>query len=115
MMQLDMTAYVAPTTSPTFGIVTDFTDAQLNAFIRALIDTYIPTTPWKDTKCGYACSDHGSWDKAGYRASLPFESPFEHRNMKIHTISDLLDILDLGHAKSYAQLGLSFVVELSLD
>jgi len=114
MLQLDMTGYVAAGTSPTIGIVTDYTNAAFSSFLRVLVDTYVGAQR-KDTTCGYACSDHGSWNKAGYVAAFPFEGTFANRNGKIHTTSDLVNLLNFDHAKSFASLALSTLVELSLD
>jgi len=113
MMQLDMTGYVRAGTNPTVGVVTDFTDPQLSAFVRQLVDTYTEAT-WQDTRCGYGCSDHASWNKAGYRSSFPFEGLFANSNPRIHTATDLVQYLRPDHMYEFAKLGLSFVVELSL-
>jgi len=113
MMQLDMTGYVRDGTNPTIGIVTDFTDAELSAFIRRLVETYTDAS-WADTRCGYGCSDHASWNRAGYRSSFPFEAIFSNSNPRIHTPSDLLQYLRPDHMIEFAKLGLSFVVEMSL-
>jgi len=113
MMQLDMTGYVRSGTSPTVGIVTDFTDAALSAFVRQLVDTYTETN-WQNTLCGYGCSDHASWNKAGYRSSFPFEALFSNSNPRIHTTTDLQQYLNPAHMFQFAKLGLSYVVELSL-
>jgi leucyl aminopeptidase len=112
MMQLDMTGYHPASTTPTIGIITDYTNPALSAFVRALVDTYT-TTPWRNTQCGYGCSDHASWYRAGYPASFPFEGLFSNSNPNIHTSRDLLSVLDLDHAFEFAKLGLSFLVELS--
>jgi len=115
MLQLDMVGYVAPGTSPTIGIITDYTSAAFNVFLRNVADTYVGHVQRRDSTCGYACSDHGSWNKAGYVAAFPFEGTFANRNPRIHTISDLTDIMNFDHAKSFADLALATIVELSLD
>jgi len=115
MMQFDMTGYVRPGTTPTIGVVTDFTSPALTTFLRLLAATYIPTVSQTDTRCGYACSDHASWTRAGYLSSFPFEGLFGNSNPNIHTIRDILAHIDLEHSLAFAKLGLSYVVELSLD
>jgi len=112
MLQLDMTGYVASGTTPAIGIVTDFTYAPLSAFLRALADAYT-STPWRNTACGYGCSDHASWYRAGYPSAFPFEALFSNSNPNIHTPRDLLNILDMDHAMEFARLGLGYCVELS--
>jgi len=112
MLQLDMTGYIRSGTNPTMGIVTDFTNAPLSAFLRLLVDEYTSTSR-SNTQCGYACSDHGSWTRAGYPASFTFESIFSNSNPYIHTANDVLAYLDISHAKQFCHVGVGFAVELS--
>eukprot|EP01125_Pyxidicula_operculata_P021196 TRINITY_DN8076_c0_g1_i1.p2 TRINITY_DN8076_c0_g1~~TRINITY_DN8076_c0_g1_i1.p2 ORF type:complete len:355 (-),score=83.15 TRINITY_DN8076_c0_g1_i1:28-1092(-) len=113
MLQFDMTGYVRSDTQPQFGIVTDYTDKDMSTLIRALAETYT-TTPWKNTVCGYGCSDHASWFKAGYPSAFSFEETFESHSPYIHTTSDLLKYLNLDHMAEFARLGLGYLVEMSL-
>jgi len=112
MLQLDMTGYVRPGTIPTIGIVTDFTDTTLTAFLRQLVTTYC-TTRWQNTACGYGCSDHASWYRSGYPASFSFEGLFSNSNPYIHSVNDLASNLNFAHGLEFAKLGLGFVVELA--
>jgi leucyl aminopeptidase len=112
MLQLDMTGYVRSGFPRTIGIVTDFTNPTLTIFLRALVDEYIPTS-WTNTQCGYACSDHASWFRAGYADAFAFESVFSNSNPYIHSSSDTLSRLSKEHALEFARLALSFSVELS--
>jgi bacterial leucyl aminopeptidase len=57
---------------------------RLTDIIKKLVDAYLDI-PWVETKCGYACSDHASWDKAGYPAAFSIESAFEDSNQNIHS------------------------------
>eukprot|EP01120_Amphizonella_sp_Union-15-10_P006642 TRINITY_DN216_c0_g1_i1.p1 TRINITY_DN216_c0_g1~~TRINITY_DN216_c0_g1_i1.p1 ORF type:complete len:368 (-),score=72.80 TRINITY_DN216_c0_g1_i1:69-1172(-) len=111
MMQLDMTFYTASSKVPKVGIITDYTDPALSTFVRRLVETYTKLG-WADSVCGYGCSDHASWTKAGYAAAFPFEAPFPERNPKIHSTSDTLSILSLDHGLEFGKLGLGFLVEL---
>jgi len=111
-LQLDMTAYVAPNTQRLINTVTSDTNPDLTAFIRKLVETYT-TTPWINGSCGYACSDHASWDRAGYASSFVFESPFTVPNPYVHTPNDVLNNLNMEHAMEFARIGLSYCVELS--
>eukprot|EP01123_Difflugia_compressa_P001992 TRINITY_DN1262_c0_g1_i1.p1 TRINITY_DN1262_c0_g1~~TRINITY_DN1262_c0_g1_i1.p1 ORF type:complete len:237 (+),score=52.37 TRINITY_DN1262_c0_g1_i1:181-891(+) len=112
MLQLDMTGYVRTGTTPTMGVMTDYTNSAVTAFIRQLITTYT-NTPGVNTACGYACSDHASWYRAGYPSSFVFESLDENSNPYIHSVNDVVSRLDFDHILEYAKLGLSFLVELS--
>lgn len=76
-LQLDMTNF-NPAPSPYVAIITDFTDPALNQLARQLVDKYVGV-PWKDTACGYACSDHGSWNKRGFPVHSLHESTNERR------------------------------------
>jgi leucyl aminopeptidase len=112
MLQLDMTGYVRPGTTRTIGVVVDFTNPALTAFVRQLVNTYT-NIQWTNTQCGYACSDHGSWFRGGYPAAFVFESIFSNSNPYIHTQNDLLSLLDMDHALETAKLGLGFAVEMA--
>jgi len=112
MLQLDMTGYVRAGTNPTIGVVTDYTNAQLNVFIRNLVEEYTTAT-FTNTQCGYACSDHASWNRNGFVDGFTFEATFSNSNPFIHTTSDTLNRLNKPHALQFAKLGLGFVVELS--
>lgn len=43
--------------------------SSLTEFNKKLVETYLDI-PWVGTKCGYACSDHASFSKAGYPSSF---------------------------------------------
>ena len=57
----------------------DYVNANLTEFTRELVETY-SNLPWVDTACGYGCSDHASWHKMGYRATMPAEAKFRDSN-----------------------------------
>jgi len=79
-----------------------------------LVDLYLDI-PYVETKCGYACSDHASWRKAGYPSSFTIESAFENSNHYIHSTSDRIDISDefsFSHMLEFSKLAVAFAVEL---
>jgi len=115
MFQFDMTGYIRPGTTRTIGVVTDFTTPAVTTFIRALVDEYLPLVGYTDTRCGYGCSDHASWFRAGYSDGFVFESIFSNSNPYIHTPNDLLNRLDTEHCADFARLGVAFAVEVSLS
>ncbi|KAH0587351.1 hypothetical protein H2248_006151 [Termitomyces sp. 'cryptogamus'] len=114
MSQFDMTAWVKRGAPEEVGIITDFVDPHVTQFNKELVDKYLDI-PYVETKCGYACSDHASWSKAGYRSSFTIESAFENSNKNIHSINDRIDISDefsFSHMLEFSKLAVAFVVEL---
>jgi leucyl aminopeptidase len=111
VVQLDMTNFKGA--EKDIYLMTDFTNAAQNNFIGALIDTYVKV-PWGLDKCGYGCSDHASWHKEGYPASMPFESSFSGMNHAIHTPNDTLKLSgdNASHAMKFAKMSLAFAVEM---
>jgi len=112
--QYDMTAWVKRGTREEVGIITDFTDDALTKFNIELVDTYLDI-PYVKTKCGYACSDHASWRKAGYPSVFTIESSFENSNKFIHSTNDRIDISDefsFTHMLEFSKLAVAFAVEL---
>jgi leucyl aminopeptidase len=111
VMQLDMTNFKG--SDKTIHLVQDYTNAELTTFLGKLIDTYVKV-PWGFTKCGYACSDHASWHKAGFAASYPFEAGKGDMNSKIHTAKDTIAHSggNAFHAVNFSKLAIAFLVEL---
>jgi len=108
MMQLDMIGFKG--SNPIF--VADFVDIPLTNCLR-VIAAQLGTTNWGEAKCGYACSDHASYFKAGYRSSHPFESTPATSNNRIHTAQDLITFLDTNHAKLFVELGVAAAIKLA--
>ncbi|TFL03554.1 peptidase [Pterulicium gracile] len=114
MAQFDMTAWVKKGTREEVGIITDFTDSGLTEFNRQLVEAYL-NIPWVDTKCGYACSDHAPWNKAGYPSIFTIESTFENSNPHIHSTSDRIDIspeFSFDHMLEFSKLAVGLAIEL---
>tara|TARA_Y100000590_G_scaffold281237_2_gene316316 strand:- start:205046 stop:206269 length:1224 start_codon:yes stop_codon:yes gene_type:complete len=111
-LQLDMTNYKGSEVD--IVMMTDFTNEGQNAFLGKLIDAYLPTIKWGYDKCGYACSDHASWNRQGYPVSMPFESKKNDMNGKIHTGRDTIAQSggNAEHAAKFARMGVAFVLEL---
>jgi len=114
MSQFDMTAWVKRGTREEVGIIVDYTDTGVTKLNKALVDLYLDI-PYVETKCGYACSDHASWTKAGYPSSFTIESSFENSNKNIHSTNDRIDISDefsFDHMLEFSKLAVAFAVEL---
>ena len=115
VLQLDMTAFNG---SPEdIGLLSDFTNSDLTAFVSQLVDTYQPELASVSTACGYGCSDHASWHREGYPAAMAFESRFGQHNSSIHSTGDTLTTLgnSADHALKFSRLALAFAVEISTD
>ncbi|KAF7369717.1 Peptide hydrolase [Mycena venus] len=113
--EFDMTAWVKVRgTREEVGIMTDFVDLSLAEFNKQLVDAYLDI-PWVETKCGYGCSDHASWTKAGFPSSCGTEGAFENTNNHIHSANDRIDFSDefsFEHMVELAKLSVAFAVEL---
>jgi len=112
MLQLDMTMYVKSGTKATFGVFTDYVNSDLTRFLRTLVPAYsnLGTT---DSKCGYGCSDHASFNKAGFAACFASEGTMANSDPLLHTENDLFNVLNLAHGVQFGQVGIGFMVELS--
>lgn len=115
MLQQDMTGYVQGTLDAgkpeSVGVITDFVDPSLTAFIKKVIEEYCEI-PWVETKCGYACSDHASASKAGYPSAFVIESTFGESDQHIHSTDDLIKYLSFDHMLQHARMTLALVYEL---
>ncbi|KAK7033700.1 hypothetical protein VNI00_012700 [Paramarasmius palmivorus] len=118
MVQFDMTGYFKPSTPEVISLITDNIDAGLNAFLKLVIAAYntIPADP-SDDPCGYACSDHASWNSVGYPAAFPFEANFvaENYNPNIHTDHDTTGVAGFSwtHSLEFVKLAVAAAYELS--
>ncbi|MDH0867016.1 M20/M25/M40 family metallo-hydrolase [Mitsuaria sp. GD03876] len=115
VLQLDMTNYKGAAND--IYIFTDYTDSAQNTFLTNLISTYQPTLRVGTDRCGYACSDHASWNAKGFYASMPFESSFSADNPNIHTANDTYASMgsQADHSLKFARLAASYAVELGSD
>jgi leucyl aminopeptidase len=112
-IQFDMTGY-APNyqLDPTMYLMTDYVNADLTNYLKSLIKTYVQK-PYKTSRCGYGCSDHASWHKAGVAAAFPFEAPMNNDNPNIHKTSDKMGVLSKQHMEDYLKLAVAYVVEMA--
>lgn len=115
VIQLDMTNYKGSAND--IYLFQDYTNAAQNTFVSNLIKTYQPTLTIGTDSCGYACSDHASWNAQGYPTSMPFETAMNQDNPKIHGSGDTYAFMgsQATHALKFARLATSFAVELGSD
>jgi len=108
MFNLDMTAYT-PTASTPAKVLYDYTDTVLAAFTATVLEEYTTLT-WRTHTCGYGCSDHASYNRAGYPSASIFEP---QTNPQIHQQTDDLPLVVWSQTLEYIKLGLAVIVELS--
>ena len=69
MGEFDTTAWVKRGIIEEAVVTIDFTNEKLTRLNEGLFEECFPT-PYADTKRGYACRDHTTWEEAGYPAIL---------------------------------------------
>ena len=124
VLQLDMTEYRKGSPED-MQVVTDYSNASLKQFFEQLFDAYLaPMGLRRGTiTCGYGCSDHASWNSAGYPAAMMFESgddsgantpAFRGYNPNIHTTGDSTSFLgdSADNSVKFARFALAFAGEL---
>ncbi|MBJ9695331.1 M20/M25/M40 family metallo-hydrolase [Burkholderia cenocepacia] len=111
VLQLDMTNYKGDPKD--IYLITDYTNAAQNTYVKNLAATYLPQLAVGTSQCGYACSDHASWNAQGYPASFPFEAD-QNDSPYIHTVNDTLENSDrqANHALKFGKLALAYAVDL---
>lgn len=111
VLQLDMTLY-AGSGQFVLGSMTDFTSAWLRSYFESLNSTYIKAKIVED-KCGYGCSDHASWYRAGYPTLMPFEATFRDMNNNIHTETDIIDTAsNFAHSAMFTKIAVAMALDL---
>ncbi len=111
-LQFDMTNFNG--SDKKIFLIDDNTSKDLNDYLGSLIDRYVDVE-WGRTSCGYACSDHASWNNAGVPAAFPFEAAKSKMNKHIHTSEDVLAQSNgvADHALNFAKLGLAYILDLN--
>lgn len=116
VLQIDMTGFAGSAKNMYF--VDDYVNKDLTDFLKRLIGEYNGPgdheITHEDTRCGYACSDHGSWTRVGVPSSFPFEAAFDDSNKAIHSPMDVVANMDAtgGHQARFAKLGIEFMIEV---
>ncbi len=112
VLQLDMINYKGA--EKDIYLLSDYSSADQNTFLRKLIAAYLPGLSVGSDSCGYACSDHASWHAEGYPASMPFESSLAQANPHIHSKNDTFASSggQAVHALKFARLAAAFAIEL---
>ncbi|KAI8815942.1 uncharacterized protein EV422DRAFT_336675 [Fimicolochytrium jonesii] len=112
--QSDMAGWTPAGKEEIIALAQDYVDAGLTAFLKKVGDEYA-SVKVVETECGYGCSDHASWTKAGYRAAFAFESLFDDSNPHIHTADDTLKYISFPHMVEFVKIILGFAIELGQE
>ncbi|KAI1842143.1 hypothetical protein JX265_005720 [Neoarthrinium moseri] len=112
LVHQDMTGYVAPGTTESIGLFTDYVDTSLVTFIGKCIKAYTKL-PVVSSKCGYACSDHASARNAGYPGALISEASYENSSPYLHTAQDTIDTVNFNHLLELTKVTLGTIYELA--
>ncbi|KAI9597956.1 aminopeptidase [Syncephalis fuscata] len=115
MLQMDMTGTPANGRPNEIGMISDNVNSDLTQTVEKLVGQFVPDVTSKRFRCGYGCSDHASWTKAGYKSAFPFESAGLHDNDNIHTTEDTIEKVSFDHAVRFSKIAVGFAVELSLQ
>jgi hypothetical protein len=111
VMQLDMSSYSLGVPDEVM-FVTDYTSNPLTQTAALLAQQFVGLKVSYD-ECGYACSDHASWNKYNYHAILPAEKDVWTSVSRIHTEKDIVDSrLHADYAEKFAKLAIAFGVTL---
>ncbi|PIA14807.1 Zn-dependent exopeptidase [Coemansia reversa NRRL 1564] len=110
-MHFDMTGFWLKESKEVIGLVADRTDAETRNMVKSLAEEYTQLRT-KEFLCGYGCSDHASWNSAGYRSAMAFESDKLDANTYIHSPSDTVETLDFDHMLEFSKLAVAFAYEV---
>ncbi|KAI9292584.1 Zn-dependent exopeptidase, partial [Neoconidiobolus thromboides FSU 785] len=106
MLQLDMTGY---NEKNKVRVINDYTNVELTQYLKLIIQNY-STYPWFDDKCGYACSDHASFNRTNYPSCRAAE---DVKNFRLHTENDTTQFLNYNHMAEFVKISLGFIFELA--
>ena len=107
MLQNDMNLYPAMGEDGIW-IVTNDTDASLNADLIKFIDRYVGIK-WKQGRLRGGSSDHAAWHRQGYKAAFPFEHGSSY-NPDIHTKRDVISSkLSFSQSLGFGKLSFSYL------
>ncbi|KAJ2771636.1 hypothetical protein IWQ56_001706 [Coemansia nantahalensis] len=110
-MHFDMTGFWRREDKEVIGLVADHTDGEARALVTKMAAAYTRLHT-REFKCGYACSDHASWNTAGFRSAMAFESDQLEANTNIHTPADTVETLDFDHMLEFSKLAVAFAYEV---
>jgi len=108
MLNMDVVGYYVNGIND-IGVFTDNGNAQLAQLLRILADEYL-TFGRRDRTCGYGCSDHASWTRAGFPAVMASEVT-AHPSM--HTPQDIIENMNFTQVNEFIKLAIGFMIEMA--
>ena len=112
VLNFDMTNFRG---SDDLVIVNDLetTSREQDTFLARLIDTYLPEISW-ESPLELRRSDHISWSKRGFKASMLTDSRLKEQSKVIHSAEDTFKASgeNADHSINFVKVGLAFLVEL---
>jgi len=106
MVNFDIAGYHSGTNE--IAIHDDYTNPQLTTFLRLLADGYLEYGHVPKL-CGYACSDHASFDRYGFPAARPGEVV---NNPGMHTVTDTMANMSFNQVEQFLKLAIGYVIEM---
>jgi len=114
MINLDMTAYLAPGDTRDVDFVLNYSSSSLINFCTSMYNTYVPALGVKQGNLSGGTSDHQSFTQHGYTACFPFED-IDNYSPYIHSSNDLVGLSanDFTLAKMITQGSLAAIATLA--
>ncbi|KAJ2121699.1 hypothetical protein IW147_004016 [Coemansia sp. RSA 720] len=110
-LHFDMTGFWVRSEPEVIGLVADRTDPETRDLVKKLARAYTRLET-REFECGYGCSDHASWNQAGFRSAMAFESDQLEANTHIHSPEDTVATLDFTHMLEFSKLAVAFAYEV---
>jgi leucyl aminopeptidase len=107
MLNIDMNGY-KPDKIDNISIVSDYTNQDLTNLLKLCFKEYSKYSTIDD-ECGYACSDHASWNLAGFPSAHPSEKEWARG---YHTDKDIISDVDFEFLHQFAKASIGLLFEV---
>lgn len=87
----------------------------MSAYMKEVVETYVPTSDVRGAYCGYGCSDHYAWSGLGYPVVCIASYGPNDRNLNpnYHSTRDRMESLDFDRMADFARAALAWVVQVA--
>lgn len=110
VLHLDVIGRRVQADDPTMWFLKDYVNLEFTEYLSELAKNQVKV-PVDYAVCGYACSDHASWNSAGFVAGAGVESSFDNLNPYIHTPQDTKDNIYVENMVNFTKLALAYAVD----